>query len=228
MDRRYVGIDLHRRRSVIYAMDGQGERACAFHHSSSCAVSLRDLWGHGTLRRGDHRQPRRRAITVAAAMRPTEGAGARGARAAPKHGGDAGEGADSQRRVLVCRFARVRVRATFARVPAPRRALAARLALLRFRVLAPLRAAWLRVRSRLSTLFRISSAADVRCSTVWRASFSPATPERRPLPSSAARDLAVFLRSPCDRSTSKNFVRTWPWESPGGRIARSDFPGVPD
>ncbi len=26
MDRRYVGIDLHRRRSVIYAMDAQGER----------------------------------------------------------------------------------------------------------------------------------------------------------------------------------------------------------
>src|SRR5258706_8048110 len=26
MNRRYVGIDLHRRRSVIYAMDGQGER----------------------------------------------------------------------------------------------------------------------------------------------------------------------------------------------------------
>src|SRR6478752_859399 len=26
MDRRYVGIDLHRRRSVIYAMDAEGER----------------------------------------------------------------------------------------------------------------------------------------------------------------------------------------------------------
>ena len=26
MDRRYVGIDLHRRRSVIHAMDAQGER----------------------------------------------------------------------------------------------------------------------------------------------------------------------------------------------------------
>jgi hypothetical protein len=26
MDRRYVGIDLHRRRSVIYAMNGDGER----------------------------------------------------------------------------------------------------------------------------------------------------------------------------------------------------------
>ena len=26
MDRRYVGIDLHRRRSVIYAMDAAGER----------------------------------------------------------------------------------------------------------------------------------------------------------------------------------------------------------
>ena len=26
MDRRYVGIDLHRRRSVIYAMDAQGDR----------------------------------------------------------------------------------------------------------------------------------------------------------------------------------------------------------
>ncbi len=26
MDRRYVGIDLHRRRSVIYAMDGEGDR----------------------------------------------------------------------------------------------------------------------------------------------------------------------------------------------------------
>ena len=26
MDRRYVGIDLHRRRSVIYAMNAQGER----------------------------------------------------------------------------------------------------------------------------------------------------------------------------------------------------------
>jgi hypothetical protein len=26
MDRRYVGIDLHRRRSVIYAMDAAGDR----------------------------------------------------------------------------------------------------------------------------------------------------------------------------------------------------------
>ncbi len=26
MDRRYVGIDLHRRRSVIFAMDAEGER----------------------------------------------------------------------------------------------------------------------------------------------------------------------------------------------------------
>jgi hypothetical protein len=26
MDRRYVGIDLHRRRSVIYAMDAEGNR----------------------------------------------------------------------------------------------------------------------------------------------------------------------------------------------------------
>ena len=26
MDRRYVGIDLHRRRSVIYAMDAEGEK----------------------------------------------------------------------------------------------------------------------------------------------------------------------------------------------------------
>jgi transposase len=26
MDRRYVGIDLHRRRSVIYAMDGEGDK----------------------------------------------------------------------------------------------------------------------------------------------------------------------------------------------------------
>ena len=26
MDRRYVGIDLHRRRSVIYAMDADGEQ----------------------------------------------------------------------------------------------------------------------------------------------------------------------------------------------------------
>ena len=26
MDRRYVGIDLHRRRSVIYGMDAQGEK----------------------------------------------------------------------------------------------------------------------------------------------------------------------------------------------------------
>ncbi len=26
MDRRYVGIDLHRRRSVIYAMDAEGEQ----------------------------------------------------------------------------------------------------------------------------------------------------------------------------------------------------------
>ena len=26
MGRRYVGIDLHRRRSVFYAMDGEGER----------------------------------------------------------------------------------------------------------------------------------------------------------------------------------------------------------
>jgi hypothetical protein len=26
MDRRYVGIDLHRRRSVIYAMDAAGEQ----------------------------------------------------------------------------------------------------------------------------------------------------------------------------------------------------------
>jgi hypothetical protein len=26
MDRRYVGIDLHRRRSVIYAMNAEGER----------------------------------------------------------------------------------------------------------------------------------------------------------------------------------------------------------
>jgi hypothetical protein len=26
MDRRYVGIDLHRRRSVIYAMDAEGDK----------------------------------------------------------------------------------------------------------------------------------------------------------------------------------------------------------
>ena len=26
MDRRYVGIDLHRRRSVIYAMDAEGNK----------------------------------------------------------------------------------------------------------------------------------------------------------------------------------------------------------
>ena len=26
MDRRYVGIDLHRRRSVIYAMNGDGDK----------------------------------------------------------------------------------------------------------------------------------------------------------------------------------------------------------
>jgi len=26
MDRRYVGIDLHRRRSVIYAMDAEGTK----------------------------------------------------------------------------------------------------------------------------------------------------------------------------------------------------------
>ena len=53
------------------------------------------------------------------------------------------------------------------------------------------------------TLLRMSSDAASRSSTVRRASFSPLAPARRPLPSSAAIDLASFLRSPRARSTAK-------------------------
>ena len=120
----------------------------------------------------------------------------------------------NHRRDLFCFVARARVLATLARVFAPRRALAVRFAEFRFRVCAALCAPRLRARSRFRTRLRISSAADVRSSTVCRANFSPATPVRRWLPSKAARGLATFFRRPWDRSSLKKSSRS---ETPGAR-----------
>ena len=62
MDRRYVGIDLHRRRSVIYAMDAAGDRLfCERIANDSLrlleVVSAAGQWCGGFVRESDERYP---------------------------------------------------------------------------------------------------------------------------------------------------------------------------
>ena len=62
MDRRYVGIDLHRRRSVIYAMGADGEKLFCERIDNDAmqlleVVSAAGQWCGGFVRESDERYP---------------------------------------------------------------------------------------------------------------------------------------------------------------------------